>query len=251
MCSPASLEADLMALSFGAPIAWVLPYTSPPRRWRRGAGLGSGAPLRRSLFIGGVMHARCVGVVLAMLFARAQRSHQDDSQDSQCVHVDAAMIPPSCLCFRIRRGEWMSRPSPSAHGGAPWRHALWGRPMCATWRLRFLATTSRRARSDSSDNMKSSRTHTSPEAFSNPVLGARVVAIIPMKWRGVVLLGGTIIFFPIIIGVMMIDAVVHDMPGPAAWLKKSRGAISGWIYAWRKIPQRVEGSLQLPQMSGS
>jgi hypothetical protein len=43
--------------------------------------------------------------------------------------------------------------------------------------------------------------------------GARAITnVIPTRWLAAVLLIGTIVFFPVLILVIIIDAVTHDMP---------------------------------------
>jgi hypothetical protein len=52
--------------------------------------------------------------------------------------------------------------------------------------------------------------------------GARVFTeAIPTRWRAAVLLTGTIVFFPAIILVIMIDAVTHDMPQFRFFLRRT------------------------------
>ena len=71
-----------------------------------------------------------------------------------------------------------------------------------------------------------------PAQTPTPVLDfdARfLTAIIPARWRAAVLVAGAIAFFPLIITVMMFDAVTHDLPGLRAPFKRAFGIIGNWF----------------------
>ena len=39
-----------------------------------------------------------------------------------------------------------------------------------------------------------------------------ITQVIPVRWRGAVLVAATLVFFPFIVAVMIMDAVMHDFP---------------------------------------
>jgi hypothetical protein len=63
-----------------------------------------------------------------------------------------------------------------------------------------------------------------------------LTAIIPVRWRAAVLVLGTVTLFPLIITLMMFDAVTHDMPGLRAPFKRVFGIMSSWFRMPRVSP---------------
>jgi hypothetical protein len=85
---------------------------------------------------------------------------------------------------------------------------------------------------------------------SAPGLDARILtAVFPARWRAGILLVGAIVFFPVIIFVMMFNAVIHDMPGVRGWFRRMAAATSRWFRFSR--PTEGEGELAFPDFVDS
>lgn len=100
--------------------------------------------------------------------------------------------------------------------------------------------------------MKSSRGNVSQESFPMLKFDARfMTAVIPVKWRGAVLLTGTVVFFPLIIGVIMLDAVTHDLPVVRTPVKKTLMVISTWIHTWCRVSRArpVADQMRFPELA--
>jgi hypothetical protein len=52
---------------------------------------------------------------------------------------------------------------------------------------------------------------------------------IPPRFRGVTLLAGTVVLFPLIVGAIMLDALTHDMPRVRTPLKKVLLTACDWM----------------------
>jgi hypothetical protein len=79
-------------------------------------------------------------------------------------------------------------------------------------------------------------THPSTPIFD---FDARLLtAIIPVRCRAAVLVLGTLALFPLIITVMMFDAVTHDMPS----LRASLHRLFGIMTRWSPIPRVSQAS---------
>jgi hypothetical protein len=125
---------------------------------------------------------------------------------------------------------------------------------CIRLFLNLPATANTSCKSDRAGNMNSNRGNPAPSQESLSAFefdGRFMTAAIPVKWRGAVMLAGTIVFFPLIIGVIMLDALTHDMPSVRTPVKKVFLTIGGWIQVCRRIPRarQVADALRFSEMS--
>ena len=69
---------------------------------------------------------------------------------------------------------------------------------------------------------------------------------IPPRLRGVTLLAGTVVLFPLIVGAIMLDALTHDMPRVRMPLKKALLAVSDCVRAGSGIFRVKRASVSVP-----
>jgi hypothetical protein len=69
---------------------------------------------------------------------------------------------------------------------------------------------------------------------------------IPPRFRGVTLLVGTVVLFPLIVGVIMLDALTHEMPRVRTPLKKALLAVFECMHAGSRIFRVKRASSSVP-----
>lgn len=163
-----------------------------------------------------------------------------------CILLRGDVTPPPAK-VRLSHSRWMPVISKIAIANVVHRDF----PIKPTGNLGQRTASGERGRYDWSDNMKSSRRHASrppiPDSLFNPRF---ITQWIPLRLRGVTLLVGTVVLFPVIIGVIMFDAVTHDMPKVRTPLKKALLVAWDWMRAGSGIfrARRAPGAAQFSEL---
>jgi hypothetical protein len=73
--------------------------------------------------------------------------------------------------------------------------------------------------------------------------------MIPTRWRAAVLLTGTIVFFPIFILVIMVDALTHDMPRFRFLVHRTGQIFTAGVQMAIRIPRAWQNVWRFPDLT--